>query len=84
MLRERQQQEATYEARGKRTPGARRRRKKNGWTRAKDHARKTRRLYRRHKVRAAGHLAVAGVWASAHGTRKAYRAVRAKLAGRRP
>ena len=83
-LRERQAAEAKYEVRGKRAPGARRRRKKNGWTRAKDHARKTRRLYRRHKVRAAGHLAMAGAWALAYGTRKAYRAVRVKLAGRRP
>ena len=82
VLRERQQQEAKYEVKGKRTPGERGRRK-NGMTRAKGHVRKARRLYRRHKVKAAGHLAAAGIWASAYGTRKAYRAVRAKWQGRR-
>jgi hypothetical protein len=83
VLRERQQQEAVYEVKGKRTPGERRGRKKSGWTRAKGHARKARRLYRRHKARAAGHAALAVGWAAAYGTRKAYLKLRAKLqAGR--
>ena len=36
----------------RRAPGERRTRKKTGWTRAKSHARKARRLWRRHKARA--------------------------------
>lgn len=79
VLRERQAAEAKYEVRGKRTPGERKRRKKNGWTRAKGHARKARRLYRRHKVRAAGHAALAIGWAAGYGARRGYRAARAKM-----
>jgi hypothetical protein len=82
VLAERQQAEAVYETGTRRTPGERRRKKKNGWTRAKAHGRKARRLYRRHKARAAGHAAMAAGWAAAYGARRAYRAVRARLAGR--
>lgn len=80
VLQERQQREAGYDTgRPARVPGERRRKKRNGWTRAKAHGRKARRLYRRHKVRAAGHAAMAMGWAAAYGTRKAYRAVRTRM-----
>lgn len=83
VMRERQQAEAGYDTGTRRTPGERRRKKKNGWTRAKAHGRKARRMYRRHKFRAAGHAAMAAGWAAAYGTRKAYRAARSRMAGRR-
>ena len=54
----------------RRTPGERRARKKNGWTRAKGHARKARRLWRRHKARAAAHGLAALGWAAGHATRR--------------
>jgi hypothetical protein len=54
----------------RRTPGERRPRKKNGWTRAKSHARKARRLWRRHKARAAAHGVAAVGWAAGHATRR--------------
>jgi hypothetical protein len=73
-LRDRQQSEAIYAPPGStrttRTPGERKRRKKNGWTRAKGHARKARRLWRRHKVRAAAHGLAALGWAAGHATRR--------------
>jgi hypothetical protein len=78
VLSERQQTEALYGTGTRRTPGERQRKKKNGWARAKAHGRKARRLYRRHKVRAAGHAAMALGWAAAYGARKAYRAARAR------
>jgi hypothetical protein len=54
----------------RRTPGERRSRKKNGWTRAKSHAKKARRLWRRHKARAAAHGLAALGWAAGHATRR--------------
>lgn len=54
----------------RRTPGERRPRKKNGWTRAKIHAKKARRLWRRHKTRAAAHGLAALGWAAGHATRR--------------
>jgi hypothetical protein len=74
-LRERQQAEATHATpattgRPARTPGERRARKKSGWTRAKSHAKKARRLWRRHKVRAAAHGLAALGWAAGHATRR--------------
>jgi len=71
VLRERQQaaHPSAYTA-TRRTPGERRPRKKNGWTRAKAHARKARRLWRRHKARAAAHGLAALGWAAGHATRR--------------
>jgi ribonuclease HI len=72
-LRERQQAQATYTTPGTRTartPGERRARKKTGWTRAKSHAKKARRLWRRHKARAAAHGVAAVGWAVGHATRR--------------
>lgn len=73
-----------------RAPGERRARKKNGWTRAKSHARKARRLWRRHKARAAAHGLAAAGWAAGHATRrgaakarKTYRKWRANRRSRR-
>ena len=72
-LRDRQQAEAVYTPSGTRTartPGERKRRKKNGWQRAKGHAKKARRLWRRHKVRATAHGLAALGWAAGHATRR--------------
>lgn len=73
-LKDRQQAEAIYAPPGTRTaartPGERKRRKKNGWQKAKGHARKARRLWRRHKVRAAAHGLAALGWATGHATRR--------------
>ena len=71
-LRERQQPGRLHRDRhrGTRTPGERRARKKTGWTRAKSHARKARRLWRRHKARAAAHGLAALGWAAGHATRR--------------
>ena len=73
-LLDRQRSEATYAPSGTRTatrtPGERKRRKKNGWQRAKGHARKARRLWRRHKARAAAHGLAALGWAAGHATRR--------------
>lgn len=71
-LRERQQAQGTYTGRAAtaRTPGERRSRKKTGWTRAKSHAKKARRLWRRHKARAAAHGVAAVGWAAGHATRR--------------
>ena len=81
VLTERQQAEATYTTtRAPRTPGERRARKKNGWTRAKSHARKARRLWRRHKTRAAAHGLLALGWAGGHAARRG--AARARTAYR--
>ena len=74
-LKERQQAEAVYAPPGTRTatrtPGERKRRKKNGWQQAKGHARKARRLWRRHKARAVFHGLAALGWAGGHGARRA-------------
>lgn len=72
-LRERQQAQGTYPGTGTRTartPGERRGKKKNGWTRAKSHAKKARRLWRRHKARAVAHGLLALGWAGGHATRR--------------
>ena len=73
-LRDRQQAEAVYSPgatrTATRTPGERKRRKKNGWQRAKGHARKARRLWRRHKARAAAHGLAALGWTAGHATRR--------------
>ena len=73
-LRERQQGEAVYAPAGTRTatrvPGERKRRKKNDWQRAKGHARKARRLWRRHKTKAVLHGLAALGWATGHATRR--------------
>ena len=73
-LKDRQQSEAIYAPgatrTATRTPGERKRRKKNGWQRAKGHARKARRLWRRHKARAAAHGLAALGWAAGHATRR--------------
>lgn len=55
---------------GGQQPGEKRRRKKNGWSRAKGHAKKARRLWRRHKVRATAHGLAALGWAAGHATRR--------------
>ena len=91
-LRQRQQAEGTAPAttgRPARAAGERRARKKTGWTRAKSHAKKARRLWRRHKVRAAAHGLAALGWAAGYATRrgaakarKTYRKWRAKRRGR--
>lgn len=71
VLRERQQaaHPAAYTT-TRRAPGERRQRKKNGLQRAKAHGRKARRLWRRHKVRAAAHGLAALGWAAGHATRR--------------
>lgn len=69
-LRDRQQSEALYPQPGKRAPGERKARKKNGWQRAKGHARKAKRLWRRHKARAAAHGLAALGWAAGHATKR--------------
>lgn len=71
VLTERQQaaSPAAYTA-ARRTPGERKQRKKNGWQRAKGHAGKARRLWRRHKARAAAHGLAALGWAAGHATRR--------------
>jgi hypothetical protein len=68
--RQRAASPAAYAAQPRRTPGERRPRKKNGWTRAKGHAKKARRLWRRHKARAAAHGLAALGWAAGHATRR--------------
>lgn len=47
-----------------------RKKRKNSWQRAETHGRKARRLWRRHKVRAAGHGLAALGWAAGHGARR--------------
>ncbi len=72
-LRDQQQKEALYPqpgTRASRAPGERKRRKKSGWQRAKGHARKAKRLWRRHKARAAAHGLAALGWAAGHATRR--------------
>lgn len=64
-----------------RVPGERRGRKKNGWQRARGHARKARRLWRRHKARAVAHGLLALGWAAGHAARRG--AARARKAYRR-
>jgi hypothetical protein len=54
----------------RRAPGERKRRKKTGWQRAKGHAKKARRLWRRHKARAAAHGLAALGCAAGHATRR--------------
>lgn len=83
-LRERQQAQGTYTGtagRAARTPGERRARKKNGRTRAKSHAKKARRLWRRHKARAAAYGLAALGCAAGHATRRG--AARARKAYRK-
>jgi hypothetical protein len=59
-----------YSGTPRRTPGQRRSRKKSGWTRAKSHARKAKRLWRRHKTRAVAHGLLALGWAGGHAARR--------------
>lgn len=54
----------------RRAPGERKRQKKTGWQRAKNHAKKARRLWRRHKARAAAHGLAALGWAFGHATKR--------------
>lgn len=68
--RQRAASPAAYSGTPRRTPGQRRHRKKSGWTRAKSHARKAKRLWRRHKARAAAHGLAALGWAAGHATRR--------------
>ncbi len=52
-------------------PQPRKRKKRNNsWQRAKNHGRKARRLWRRHKVRAVAHGIAAAGWAAGHATRR--------------
>lgn len=48
-----------YSGQQRRVPGERRKRRSRGLTRAKRHAKKAARLWRRHKVRAAAHAGLA-------------------------
>lgn len=97
VLRERQAAEARYGQGARRPAGERRRRKKRGPkpARAKRHAKKAMRLWRRHKVKAVfyGGLALSeiGAWAAWRGTSRAWKAsgtarkaVRRRLHRRRP
>jgi hypothetical protein len=68
--RQRAANPAAYAGTPRRTAGERRRRKKTGWQRAKSHARKARRLWRRHKARAVAHGLLALGWAAGHATRR--------------
>ena len=70
VLKERQEAANPDAYPARRTPGERQQRKKNGWQRAKGHARKARRLWRRHKVKAMAHGLAALGWATGHATRR--------------
>jgi len=78
VLRERQQAEAIYPARSRRTPGERRKRQRGpSPAKAKRHAKKALRLWRRHKVQAVFHAGAAaghlGSWAAWKGGKAAWR-----------
>jgi len=68
--RQRAASPSAYARQPRRTPGERRPRKKTGWTRARSHAKKARRLWRRHKARAAAHGILALGWAGGHAARR--------------
>jgi len=81
VLRERQQAEAIYPVRSRRTPGERRKRQRGpSPKKAKRHAKKAARLWRRHKVKAVFHAGVAaghlGSWAAWKGGKAAWRGSR--------
>jgi hypothetical protein len=86
VLRERQRSEALYEPRGQaRVPGEKKRRRGPRAARAKKHAKKALRLWRRHKVKAvfyaglaAGEIGACGAWRCASMARRAVRRLRAR------
>ena len=78
--RQRAASPGAYDGQARRTSGERRKRRGKGLARAKRHAKKARRLWRRHKVRAAAYAGLTaaelGAWAIGRAgarARKAYR-----------